>query len=271
MKKHLRIPSPFQPTNKLHHRSWDFLVKEGLVGFYHPDADAKLAHGLLKDPRAKETIEASAMAAEPPSFIAYYVKNLGLPCTAEAVKRYCFYYWDLKRVDSHELRALLRMRWEYLRYQKNDLSVDQRRQLSALEKTRHRDARNMIANMPITPMAGLLNRLRMGIMPAKVELARLANATRIASTVRAYEASTFGGPRSGEEARDFALVSKMMTELINELGSPDIELQKELHQLAIDTEHGAVPLLAELSEGSHTTDLQPSTTEISDVEAESAE
>ena len=58
--------------------------------------------------------------------------------------------------------------------------------------------------------------------------------------------------------RDYTLGAKLMGELIQELGSPEEELKKGLQQLALKNQDAQLPMLSELSGGSHTTDLQPS-------------
>ena len=87
-------------------------------------------------------------------------------------------------------------------------------------------------------------------------LAKLANATRVAATVRAFESSMDGGSQGAVRARDYATVAKTMSEMIVDLGSPDLELQKELQQLALATDDAGVPHIGEL-EGTHTVDLEP--------------
>jgi hypothetical protein len=54
-----------------------------------------------------------------------------------------------------------------------------------------------------------------------------------------------------------------MAETITSVGSPDVNLQKDLHALVVSTETTQIPTLKQLSAGSagHTTEVQPSTTE----------
>ena len=54
------------------------------------------------------------------------------------------------------------------------------------------------------------------------------------------------------------MVSSMMSELIEKVGSPDTALQEELKKVAIQMEDGPVPHIAELPAGdTFTTDLLP--------------
>ena len=259
----LSPPSPFKPFDTKHLASQRFLLKHQLGGFFNPDAAAQLAHELVRAPRAKELIETMMLAEEPLAVIATVVKGKGHRCTIEALRRFSSYYWDLSLVDSVEVNALLRMRSGYLVYRTDgsEVSPNDRLQADAMTKASYRDPRRVVTEMPITPMAGLLNRMRMGFMPSQVDLSRLADATRKAATVRAFDATMSTHPQAAQTARDFAVVARVMTDLINEMGSPDQALQRELQQLALKTENSRPPTIHQLSDGQHTLDLQPTITE----------
>jgi len=252
LRRRLRIPVPFYPINKLHPRSQRFLKAEKLVGFFFPDEPANEAHRLLTVPRAKETIETMALAGDAPVYIAHRVRQLNTACTADGVKRYCKYYWDLDLVDSTEAGALLRLRLERVLdpfLPGMEPTEDQRMQYATLKKAKYRDPRRLAAEMPNSPMASLMNQLRMGLMPSQVELSRLLVATRMAAVCRASEVMMSSSPTDAARARDFTLTAKLITELITDIGSPDTELQKDLQQLVLETEQGQVPHIKELTEG----------------------
>ena len=267
LQRNMDVPSPFRPMDLGHLPSQRFLMAQGLKGFFFPDEASKLAHELVKSPRAKELIESMVLVDEPPAVIVHMVKELGERCTADALRRYCAYYWDLSLVDSVELRALLTMRTEYLVHRDDgeEVSPQERLQHSALKRAAYKDPRRMVSEMPIAPMAGLLNRMRMGYMPTQIDLTRLAGAARVAAASRVWGAAMDFSPRAATEARDFAVVVQIMTALITEVGSPDTELQRELQQLALQTDDFRPPTIHQLSAGHHTVDLQPV------VEAEGAE
>jgi hypothetical protein len=273
LRARLDPPSPFRPLEISHRASQRFLMKHKLLGFFFPDEASKVAHDLVKSPRAKETIETMTLSNEPPALVAHMVRATGNPCTLESLRRYCTYYWDLSLVDSVEIRALLRMRWEYLSHPDTGTEVkpESRLQFYALKNASYKDPRRLVTEMPITPLAGLLNRMRMGFMPSQVDLGRLANATRIAATLRAYDAVMSGAPQAAMQARDFAVTARVMTELINEIGSPDAELQKELQQLALRTDDTRPPTIHELSDGLHTVELLPSPAQVEVIDAEPPE
>ncbi len=266
LKKHL--PSPFKPLNLRHSRSRRFLSKEQIYGFFHPDPPSVIAHRLLEKSRAKEVIEAMSLVSEAPAFISHRVKLLSVKCTPEAVKRYLHYYWDLNMVDSTELRALLKMRVEWMQVPRDAMviSPDQWLQYETLKKSSYKDPRRMLTEMPVTPVAGMLGQMRLGLMPSQVDLGRIAEAARNAAAGRVLESMITGAPQDAARGRDYAMVSQMMTELIEKVGNPDMGLQEELKRMALQMEDGPVPHIAELPEGdTFTTDLLPGDKKEKDV------
>lgn len=252
IRRKLRVPVPFYPTNTTHVRSQRFLRAERLVGFYHPDKPAKEAHRLLQTSRAKETIETMTISGDGYQLIAHRLRRLGVPATAEGVQRYCKYYWDLSLVDSVETNALLRLRVERVTDPSSlgaQQTLDQSLQHMVLTKARYQDPRRFAAEMPNSPMAGLMHQLRLGLMPMQIELGRLLAATRMAAICRANEVIYASSPTDAARGRDFMLMAKLATDLIADIGTPDIELQRDLQQLLLETEEGQVPHIRALTEG----------------------
>lgn len=265
----MRVPDPFKPLNKLHANSQNFIMREGLAGFFYPTAPDNLAAQLLENAKAKELIETLTLAGEKPAFIvAYLERKDGIRATSEALRRYCKYYWNLKLLDQTELRGLIRMRADVIITLGKEPDADEHAQFSVMKSAQYRDPRRLVVESPITPVAAMLNRMRLGIMPSQLELSRMASAARVAATARTLESLLNDAPNSATNARDYSQVSSSMTELIQALGSPDAELQKELQQLQLATDHSELPHIAELSDGHHTTDLNPR--EVIEGEAEEA-
>ena len=256
--KQMRVPDPFKPYIKTHGASQSFMMREGIIGFFWPTQDDVLAHQLLENAKAKELVETLSLACEKPEFIvAYLERREGIRATSEALRRYFRYYWNLNVLDKTELRALMRMRSEVVLTPGVELDVDELNQRAATHSVRYRDPRRLIVESPITAVAAVLNRMRLGVMPSQLELSRMAAAARVAATARTLESLLNDHREAAADARDYSQVSKSMTELIQDLGSPDAELKKELQQLQLETDHSTVPHIAELSAGHHTTDLSP--------------
>ena len=192
------------------------------------------------------------LAGESDALIAHRIRRMGSEATAEGVRQYCRFYWNLGLVDSTEAHALLRMRVERTMDSASPgvaPTPDQMMQHFALSKAKYRDPRRLAAEIPNSPMASLMNQLRLGILPTQVELGRLLAATRMAAICRANEVVYAQSPTDAARGRDFMLMAKMATELIAEIGSPDTELQRDLQQLLLETEQGQVTHIRELREG----------------------
>lgn len=261
------LPVPFRPLDEHHTASQQFIMAQGVHGFFHPTPAMQLAHDLVRNPRAKEIIETMTLVEEPPAVISQVLRSrTSSPCTVEALKYYCAYYWDLNLVDAAEVRALLRLRHDRVIFKADGTEVDPEFYLihGAEKKAFYKDPRRIVTEMSITPVAALLNRVRMGYMPTNADLAKMTDLARKVAILRANQSLLDVGPDSAAEARDFGVVAKLMTEIMNDVGSPEGALQNELAQIALQTTDVRPPTIHQLSDGKHTTDLQPT---ILDAEA----
>lgn len=252
-------PYPFRPLDIGHTASQRFIMAHRLKGFFAPDEDARLAHELLKKPRIKELIETLAMTNDPPAAIAHMVRDKGQPCSVRAIEYYLAFYWDLSLVDSTELRGLLHMRTEYLMHRSDGQEVPPHDwlQYNALKKGSHSDPRRLASELPVTPAAGLLNRMRMGYVPTNLDMALTTKGAWQAATLRVLNSLMDYGPNAAAQSRDFSVTAHTMKAVLDDLGSPDVQIQKDLQQLRMKTENTRPPHIQQLSDGHHTTDLQP--------------
>lgn len=254
LRRGLKKPKNFRPHDLLHKSSGRFLARHRLHYLFHPDKAAQQAADILDDPRAKEDMEAMLITFDPPALIAHRMNALGRACDALTVERYGFFYFNTDIVDSTELRAILRLRVDFV-HPDSDEYEDQMR--SAMKKSAFRDPRRMMADQPTRQIASLLNRMRMGFMPNQLELSRLLQATRAVTSMQALSAAQVGGHNGASEARDYVLASKMLCEMLNDIGSPDADLQAELQALALKTDKEEPTYIGELTDGSHTVDVMP--------------
>lgn len=220
-----------------------------------PDPASDRATELLDKPRAKEIIESSLLAFSTDAFIAAACRKNGYACNAATIERYRHFYFNVDLVDSLEMKALIEMRT--MSDSTND--PDEKMANVALSKAHYSDPRRIAAKMSISPLAGLLNQMRMGFMPSSVELSRIASAARTTATIRTLEELMTGLP---ERAQGFALTAKLMTEILESVGDAEEELYDELRTLALETEKSEVPHIKELSAGHHTLDVQPTQEEM---------
>ena len=247
----LAMPNPFYPEDDRHRPSNKLLRKEKLESIYRPDADMRSASSILEKPRVKEAVESMVISGSNPQWVSMMIKQrFGVSFTENAIALYCHYYFKIDLVDSTELRALMLMRGV------SDATTDpdEQRQAEAYFQANKADARNLSAQMSITPLANILTTMRMGILPSNLELRRVVTAAQATATIGSLEASLRGLP---ERARDFALTSKMMTEVSDLVGTADDDLQQGLNRLLMETDKTEVPYIDSLSQGNHTLDIMP--------------
>lgn len=255
LRKEIRIPSPFYPENKVHKPSSRFLAAHRIYYLHHPDEAMDLAFRILKEPRAKEMLETMLITRDSERLCARRLSSLIPSVTSKAVERYKFFFFNIDAVDSYELQALIRLRTEYVPL-KTDGYEDQVR--TALRKAGHQDPRRAMAAHPLPQVAGMMNQMRMGLMPSRADLARMVELAQHASIARTFNTvMTQYGPHAAAEARDWTLTTKMLGEVAADIGSPDAGLQRDLQALALKTDSSEVPHISQLTGGDHTVDLQP--------------
>ena len=245
-------PTPFYPFDELHFKSQRFLIREGIRSLFIPDSDADCAMKLLTTPRAKETIETSLICFSASAWIAAVLtRRLGVPATSDAIEIYKHLFFNINLVDSHELKTILRKRVSQVEVYDTHQQV-----LKTIEwKTGYTDPRRLSAEMAITPLAGMMNEMRMGLMPTNVELAKVASAARLAATVGCLEGLARG--ERPDRCRDLAHTAKLMHEMLETVGDPESDLQSSLQLLRLQTEAEPIPSIEQLSAGHHTVDVQP--------------
>lgn len=134
----------------------------------------------------------------------------------------------------------------------------------ALHHAMYQDRRKLAMEMPLAPLAMLMQEMRSGYMPSHVELSTLLHMGRTLAVARTNGSLMFDN--RPERARDYALTAKMMHEMIEVIGDPESDLHESLKILALKTQSGPVPSIHQLTEGRHTVDLQP-TEEPEEVDA----
>lgn len=245
-------PVPFYPNDDLHFPSQRFLIREDLRALFFPDQHTECALNILGTPRAKEVVETSLICRSTMAWIAAVLtRKLGVRSTPESVSIYKHYFFNTDLVDSHELKTILRKRVELI-----DVYDSHQQILKTIGwKTGYSDPRRISAEMAITPLAGMMNEMRMGLMPTNIELSKVASAARLAATVGCLEGLMRG--ERPDRCRDLAQTAKLMHEMLETVGDPESELQSSLQALTLQTEAEPIPPIRQLTGGNHTVDVQP--------------
>ncbi len=245
-------PVPFYPNDEMHFRSQRFLIREGIRGLFIVDDNVECAMKLLNLPRAKEFIETSFICRSITVWIAAVLnRKMGISSTTEAVEIYRHFFFNVDLVDSHELKTLLRKRVSQV-----DVYDPHQQVLKTIAwKTGYSDPRRVSAEMSITPLAGMMNEVRLGMLPTNVELSKVATTARLVATVGCLEGLMRG--ERPDRCRDLAQTAKLMHEILETIGDPESDLQADLQALALQTEAEPIIPIHQLTAGHHTVDVQP--------------
>ena len=250
MRRSCTPPNPFYPRRRSHGPSKRFLIQEGLYPLFYPGKDMEQANYLLHRPQAKEVVESSLISRLGPEWIAAMLRRQGIQASPKAVTLYKRFYFDIDHLDSASVSALIAVR----SWAEDTDDPDEKALAHSLANARRGDPRKLAARNGVSPLGGVLHQMRYGILPSTVELSQLASAARTAATIQVLDSALSG---QAERSRDFALVAKTMTEMLETVGNPEEELQASLRQLALKTDRTVIPTVHQLTEGRHTTDLQP--------------
>jgi len=255
LQNRIRKPPIFRPYDKRHSPTFRFLVSEGLYNIFHPDAAMKAAVALLKKPRAKELLESMTICEDPTSYVLHRLKGMGITLTEKELKRYYFYFWNLELVDRSELRVLLQMRVDSMLMDGDDLISVMRHK--AMKRAAYDDPRFVAASSQVSSFASVMNQIRHNHMPDPIDLPSLLARVRDTFIIRSAEAGLDQGPMASRQALDFTTSAKNVNELLESIGAPSEDLQRNLMNLMLDNDQRQVPYIHELTDGRHTVDVQP--------------
>lgn len=255
LRKKLRPPQPFYPEDKLHFKSQRFLLKEGVQDLFFPDDHTEIAFRVLEWPRVKEFVEAMLISYAPYEAIAYALTHhRKFRATAKAIELYKLYFWNIDLLDSVQVRALIQMRANAAG---NHTDEDIKRQMEPLKRASWNDPRRSAAELPHSPLAAVMAQMRMGIMPANMEMPKALQAARDMAVMTVYEALCMNGANDHLKVRNLADSVRSMTEVLETVVRPDESMREELQKIALRTDDRKVPHIHQLSKGRHTVDLSP--------------
>ncbi len=246
-------PKPFEPKSKYHVPSQRFLTQQGILKLFFRDQPVKEAFNILHAARPKEFVETMILSEAPPAAIAKMVtKRYGLTVSAPGVCAYKTYFWNIDLVDSTEIRTLIRVRGNPQTYNLNPLEPS----YAALESASYNDPRRLAADLPNSPFGALLAQMRLGFMPSQLELAKVLQTTQHLAALRTMECAAEGGYKASSKAMEWSIVAKNVSETLNSVVTPEAGLRDQLQALLLKTDSSSIPVLAELSSGSHTVEIE---------------
>jgi hypothetical protein len=263
LRQEMRIPIPFYPERKEHPRSQRFLYTHRIYRLFYPDDDMRRAQKFLENARAKESIETLVICQAQPAWVMSSLKRMGLDATLRSVELYRTFYWNLELVDATELKAILRLRFTEGNAWPATLASLEPGELSSMIRAGNSDPRVVAAEQPIPSLALMMHTVRMGLMPGNAEVGRIAALGRLMGLSQCVSSMAQSGYKDHERSRDYAMVAKIMNDIIESTGSAQEDLNNQINALLLQTDTAEPPHIQQLTAGHHTTDLQP--TEVKDA------
>jgi len=251
----LHPPKPFRPRDVDHAPSQRYIMLEGVHRLFHFDDTMEACVRFLEKPRIKEFIESMALLGAPASAIAQGIQaRHNHRCKARDIERFLKFFWDINLLDSTEMRAIIEMR-KYA-VEQSDIS-EIRDQYQAVKQAFWSDPRRIAADLPSSPVTALIAQMKMGLMPSKLDTARVLQSAMQVMSVRVLEMAINNGPKDSMKVADYANAMRAVRETLEGIVKPDEELQKQLRSISLRTDSYSPPMLHVLSGGRHTAELAP--------------
>lgn len=253
LREDLSIPVPFYPLDPRHPRSTRFLYKHLIYRLFHRDEVMDAAESLLRDPNAKYVIETFLCCGTEPAYISSMLRrHHSIDVDTNVVSCFATFYFNTSFVDPTELEAIIRMR---VMGEPGD--PEEPGEYSAMFRSIQGDPRLLTASSPVPLIARLKNMLRFGFLPSSAEFSNVLVYGRMAAATESISCIMRAGKYDHERSRDYAATMKTMHEVLESVGSPEEQLQQHLESMILKTDTESPPSIHELTEGHHTTDLQP--------------
>ncbi len=104
---------------------------------------------------------------------------------------------------------------------------------------------------------GLVAQMNAGVMPKKINTAELVDAAFAQCLVKVNESYTAGGPHGAQVSQSYAQTAEVLLRLREAVMNPEDKLREDLARINIATTPNRVPTIKELTQGSHTQNVQP--------------
>jgi len=231
--RQLVVPTRFAPRDRAHLASQRYLSSHGLRLLFQPDFDTRAATSLLDKPEPREFVETLLVSGADDGWVAGVQTRRGTATTARTIRLYRQYYFDLSLLTSSELGSFLAVR----RGEQTETAPDSDMARAARSRA--------------TSLGPLLAVLRAGSIPSSAQLGRILRATQVTSAVSMLDSSLQGDSVS---ALRYATLAKLTSEVIEIVGDPGGDLQRDIRALLLGTAAEEVPHVSELG-ASYTTNL----------------
>lgn len=254
LRQRVKPPSPFYPEAN-HRPSVLFMQREQLTSAFVPDDAMNQAMRILSRPRPRETLETMVLSgADNESITLAMTRRHKLRATELTIARYRHYFWNVEMLDSTQMRALLDMRNTELL---ESPSKDVKNQFASLNRMRHSDPRSIAARLPQSPVTSLIAQMSAGVMPKRMDINAVLDVALVQTIARVAQYSSVGSPIDATMQQMYATTVETIQRIKETIGNPEEKLRDDLNRISVATTPHKVPTIHQLSDGKHTTALQP--------------
>jgi hypothetical protein len=256
LRRSLRPPKDFRTDDQLHRVSVNYMHKQGVYRLFFEDNQTTDALDILHSPRGKEAMEESLLYEFTDHIICLRMAKLSLRADSTTIQRYSQFFFDLTKVDTTEARALMNYRTTY----KSERSSHYGDQLEeSMRRAGYKDSRRLATDCIMLSTKQSLGRAMVGIAPNRLNRRRLQESIADVALSRAME--TLSGPMTHETVLVPPQLTQMAHRIIEHLEetgkATEESVAKQYKTWAMKLAGPDVPIIGELSDGNHTTDLMP--------------
>lgn len=231
-------PEQFRPRDRTHATSYKYIAKHGLLSVFHPDEDTTAAFEILDHSKAKSTLEGLFINRMPPFLIAAKLEKQGVTISPGALLRYRYLFWQTDNIDTIAMKTLLRARYKDL--PKSDLYLDPR----------------WVAVMSgQSPISSMITQVAAGIMPYTVDMKELMRRNHHMAALRLGQELEQGGMGYDQRAANLSHTVRALEEFKDKYDRPEENLLNSMNKVQVQQDYRVLPMIRELSGGSHTTEL----------------
>jgi hypothetical protein len=217
--------------------------------------EAEEALGILRQPRARELVEAGLIAGVPAKAIVQTLQMyLQYEVSPEVIGLYASAFFDTNAVSRSQLRPLVQARVRIAVGRVSDPEDD-----VTVQRAIASDARTVAMSLPSSPLSWASILMAAGHAPGRHDLALVIGQIENVATLRVAESLLRGSPGDERRAESFASVLRTIREIRETVATPSQELGKKLMSFRIQHEVKAMPTVAQLREGGDevTVDIGP--------------
>lgn len=248
-------PNPFLPNDPTHVPTRDFINREMIRLAYFPNDTMKRALEILDKPRIRELVEVMILSGAPHDAVVHALAvRSNFRCDEKVIDIYRHYFWEIDLLDSADMRALLKLKYDEV-LNSNDPQI--KYQYEALKKSFYDDPRVVASKLPVSPLSALVAQVSLGVMPKNINILDVLTQVRMMSALRAYQAAIVNGPSSADQGASYMSMSNMAHQMMETVIKPEDQLRNDLMNIGLKTKAFETQVIAKLTDGKHTVDLQP--------------